>query len=154
MPELNTEDWSCRVVEPYLDKHGPSPQDALPVSNLSEARERGVELFSPHRGPSGTEPIVGVAYLPTHRPETVVQAWIETNREALEDLSRSSVTRRIGQQYDEHWVSMWQTCAKQADLEAHQTAPDNPAKDPERRCPTCGGSVAARRFVKHVRECS
>jgi hypothetical protein len=154
MSEPNREEWSRRIVEPYLDKHGPSPYSEIPVTDPSRARSRGVKFFAPYRGQSGTNPLVGVAYLPTQSPEAVVQAWIDANSEIFESLSRGTVTRRIRRQYDEEWVSAWQTCAKEAGIEAHQQAPDDPAKDPKRPCPTCGEPIRARRFVKHVSECS
>lgn len=153
MSKPSREHWSHRVVEPYLDEHGPTPRPALPVNNLSAARERGVGVFAPYRGPSNSKPTVNVVYLPTQSREVVLRVWIEANAKALDETSRSTVTRRISERYDEEWVSAWRTCAKEAGVETHQQAPENPAKDPKRPCPTCGEPIRARRFVKHVSEC-
>jgi hypothetical protein len=144
---------SHRIVEPYLREHGPSPLSEIPVSSLSRARERGVKMFLPHKGSLASQPAVGVAYLPSHPPGTVIQAWIDANEGKLADVSQSSITRRISQQYDADWVAAWRDAAKRANLKTHQTAPEEAGKDPEKVCPKCGSSIKARRFVKHLRGC-
>lgn len=144
---------SHRIVEPYLREHGPSPLSAIPVANLSRARERGVKMFAPHKGSLASQPAEGVAYLPSHTPDTVVQAWIDVNEGQLAEVSQSSITRRLTQQYDADWVAAWKEAAKRANLKTHQTAPDDAGKDPEKVCPKCGSSIKARRFVKHLRGC-
>lgn len=140
-------------VEPYLREHGPSPRSDLPLGNLSVEQLPDVELFSPHRGALAGRPTVGVGYLPTHSPKEVVQAWISENHDRLEDLSRSSVTRRIKQRYDERWVDAWRRCAQEAGIKTHQSAPADAGRDPHKHCPRCGEEVSARRFVKHLQEC-
>ena len=145
-------DRQRQQVESYLSDYGPAPLSEIPVG-VSRARERGVKQFSPHRGALGNHPAVGIYYLPTHTPEAVIQAWVDVNRDCLDGLSRSSVTRRIKETYDSKWVATWHECAEAAGLEAHQSAPEEADKDPERSCPKCGDSIRARRFVKHLQEC-
>lgn len=152
MAESSRKEWDY-VVESHLGEHGPTPRHVLSYGSVRGALDRGVEVFSPYNGPASMKPSVGVVYLPCHDPEAVMRVWVDANTEGLNELSRSSVTRRIGELYDETWVRAWKRCAEEAGIEAHQEAPENPDRDPKRQCPECGERIRARRFVKHLTEC-
>jgi hypothetical protein len=147
-------DHPFRVVEPYLTEHGPSPRSEIPVKSLLSAKDRGVDVFHPHKLTNTNKGTERVVYLPTHNPEEVIRVWVETNRDHLNDVSRSTITRRINQLYTPEWAEAWKTIAQEYELKSHQKSPDNPGKDPLRQCPKCGEAIRARKFVGHLEECS
>lgn len=141
------------VVKPFLTKHGPAPRSQVPAQDLTWAREHGIGIFCPYKCSFVTENVDKIVYLPSHAPEAVIRAWIEANRNCVTNIPRSTITHRIKQRYDDEWVDAWYTVADENGIASHQTAPNDPAKDPSRQCPQCGEKVRARKFVAHLRRC-
>lgn len=138
----------------YLKDHGPTPRPDVPVQDWVVTSDATVQVFSPRRGLFGSAKGVAVVYLPSHDPATVVETWVAANAEWLRELSQSAITRRIAGNYDEAWVAAWKECAPEYGIKSHQQAPEDADKDPLRECPKCGEQVGARRFARHLQECS
>lgn len=141
-------------LKAYLKEHGPTLRPEVPVEGWVVTSNPTVRVFSPRRGLFGSAKGTAVVYLPSHDPVVVVETWVAANGEWLTELSQSSITRRIAAGYDEEWVEAWKQCAAEQGIKSHQQAPEDADKDPLRECPTCGEEVRARRFVRHLRECS
>jgi hypothetical protein len=142
------------VLKSYLNEHGPTPRPDVPVEDWVVTSTHSVEVFSPRRGLFGSAKGVAVVYLPSHDPAVVVETWVAANADWLAELSRSAITRRIAANYDDEWVEAWKGCAAEYGIEPHQKAPEDADKDPLRECPKCGEEIRARRFARHLQECS
>jgi hypothetical protein len=140
-------------LESYLKQNGPTPRSNVPVHKKTVSRDLAAREFSPRRGPIGATEAVPVVYLPSHDPDAIIETWTEANADWLSELSQSTITRRIAENYDDDWVNAWRRCAPEFGIQSHQQAPEDAGKDPFRKCPKCGDQVRARKFTRHLQEC-
>ena len=140
-------------IEEYLSANGPTPNSILNERGFTVAEsEPQLNVFRPH-GLTARGNVSRTVYLPDHSPETVIRVWTASNESEFDTVSRSSITRRVGELYGDEWKTAWKQVADDFGLDTHQQAPEEASADPLKSCPKCGKDIESRKFVRHVRNC-
>jgi len=97
-------------VVAHLNTHGPTPTDALPRQLSQTDRQRGAARFRPFHNEYTT-----VVYLfEDHDPETVVETYLETNPEVLDERSIHELIPMVAD-YGREWRAAIRTLLDDTD---------------------------------------
>lgn len=146
-----------RAVD-YLDEHGPSPRNELPVQNLAKNVRALVGTLNISGGPGGggstagvAGGLTGIAYLRgEHDLREVLDAWLEANAEEVEEISPDSVRRRLRASVPHEQRDVVSEVLSEAGYEVDYTDRGGRQTEPF-DCPLCGASVPD--MAAHLPDC-